>query len=211
VKIHLSPGAPGAGYVFQNKIQGGAIPKEYIGPIDEGVKEALTRGLLTGHPVPDVRVELYDGSHHEMDSSDMAFRIAGSMAFQDAAKKAKPVLLEPIMRLEITLPGEQLSDASAAGGVGDDLIRRRAQIQAQEVRGGATIVYARVPLATMLGYASDLRQRTLGRATFTLTLDRYEPVGGGPDGDDDRNAYVGWPVTPRLPLNHSAIALPEPD
>jgi elongation factor G len=167
-KIHLYPGEPGSGYVFENKITGGSIPKEYIKPIDEGIKEALTRGVLAGYPIDDVRIELYDGSYHEVDSSEMAFKIAGSMAFQDAAKKAKPVLLEPVMRVEVVVPKEHL------GGVMGDLSSRRGQIQAQEDRGGTTIINSRVPLSEMFGYATDLRSSTQGRATYSMHLDRYE-------------------------------------
>jgi len=169
-KIHLFPGEPGSGYVFENKITGGSIPKEYIKPVDEGIKEALTRGVLAGYPVDDVRVELYDGSYHDVDSSEMAFKIAGSMAFQDAAKKAKPVLLEPMMRVEVVVPKEHL------GGVMGDLSSRRGQIQSQEDRGGTQIINARVPLSEMFGYATDLRSSTQGRATYSMHFDRYEPA-----------------------------------
>ena len=109
-KIHLYPGEPGTGYIFENEVVGGSIPKEFIKPIDEGIKEALTRGVLAGYPVDDVRIELYDGSYHDVDSSEMAFKIAGSMAFQDAAKRAKPVLLEPVMRVEVVVPKEYMGD-----------------------------------------------------------------------------------------------------
>jgi elongation factor G len=169
-KIHLYPGEPGSGYVFENKITGGSIPREYIKPVDEGIKEALTRGVLAGYPVDDVRIELYDGSFHEVDSSEMAFKIAGSMAFQDAAKKAKPVLLEPMMRVEVVVPKEHL------GNVMGDLSSRRGQIQSQEDRGGTQIINARVPLSEMFGYATDLRSSTQGRATYSMHFDRYEPA-----------------------------------
>jgi elongation factor G len=168
VKIHLYPGEPGSGYVFENKIVGGAIPREFIKPVDEGIKEALTRGVLAGYPIDDVRIELYDGSFHEVDSSEMAFKIAGSMAFQDAAKKAKPVLLEPIMRVEVVVPKDYIGDVMG------DLASRRGRIQSQEERGGTQIVNARVPLSEMFGYATDLRSRTQGRATYSMHFDRYE-------------------------------------
>jgi elongation factor G len=168
VKIRLYPGEPGTGYVFENEISGGAIPKEYIKPVDEGIKEALTRGVLAGYPIDDVRIELYDGKHHEVDSSEMAFKIAGSMAFQDAAKKAKPVLLEPVMRVEVVVPKEHLGDVMG------NLSSRRGHIQSQEDRGGTQIINARVPLSEMFGYATDLRSRTQGRATFSMHFDRYE-------------------------------------
>jgi len=169
-KIHLYPGDPGTGYVFENKITGGSIPKEFIKPIDEGIKEALTRGVLAGYPIDDVRIELYDGSYHDVDSSEMAFKIAGSMAFQDAAKKAKPVLLEPVMRVEVVVPKEHMGDVMG------NLSSRRGHIQSQEDRGGTQIINARVPLSEMFGYATDLRSRTQGRATYSMHFDRYEPA-----------------------------------
>jgi elongation factor G len=169
-KIHLYPGEPGSGYIFENKISGGSIPKEFIKPVDEGIKEALTRGVLAGYPVDDVRIELYDGSYHDVDSSEMAFKIAGSMAFQDAAKKAKPVLLEPMMRVEVVVPKEHMGDVMG------NLSSRRGQIQSQEDRGGTQIINARVPLSEMFGYATDLRSRTQGRATYSMHFERYEPA-----------------------------------
>jgi elongation factor G len=171
-KIRLYPGEAGAGYVFENQIVGGVIPKEFIKPIDEGIKEALTRGVLAGYPVDDVRIELYDGSYHDVDSSEMAFKIAGSMAFQDAAKKARPVLLEPMMRVEVVVPKEHMGDVMG------NLSSRRGHIQSQEDRGGTQIIAARVPLSEMFGYATDLRSRTQGRATYSMHFDRYEPAPG---------------------------------
>ena len=168
VKIRLFPGEPGTGYIFENEITGGSIPKEYIKPVDEGIKEALTRGVLAGYPIDDVRIELYDGKHHEVDSSEMAFKIAGSMAFQDAAKKAKPVLLEPVMRVEVVVPKDYMGDVMG------DLSSRRGRIQSQEDRGGTQIISARVPLSEMFGYATDLRSRTQGRATYSMHFERYE-------------------------------------
>jgi len=168
VKIRLFPGEPGTGYIFENEIKGGSIPREFIKPVDEGIKEALTRGVLAGYPIDDVRIELYDGKHHEVDSSEMAFKIAGSMAFQDAAKKAKPVLLEPVMRVEVVVPKEFI------GEVMGDLASRRGRIQSQDDRGGTQIVNARVPLSEMFGYATDLRSRTQGRATYSMHFDTYE-------------------------------------
>jgi elongation factor G len=169
-KIHLNPAEPGSGYSFENRIVGGAIPKEFIKPIDEGIKEALTRGVLAGYPVDDVKIELYDGSFHDVDSSEMAFKIAGSMAFQDAAKRARPVLLEPMMRVEVVVPKEYMGDVMG------NLSSRRGQIQSQEDRGGTQIIAARVPLSEMFGYATDLRSRTQGRATYSMHFDRYEPA-----------------------------------
>ncbi|HXE80695.1 MAG TPA: elongation factor G [Vicinamibacterales bacterium] len=168
VKIHVYPGEPGSGYVFENHIVGGVIPREYIKPIEDGIREAMTRGVLAGYPIDDVKVELYDGSFHEVDSSEMAFKIAASMAFQDAAKKARPVLLEPVMRVEVVVPKEYIGDVMG------DLASRRGRIQSQEERGGTQIVSARVPLSEMFGYATDLRSRTQGRATYSMHFDRYE-------------------------------------
>ena len=167
-KIHLFPGEPGTGYIFENEVTQGSIPKEYIKPIDEGIKEALSRGVLAGYPVDDVRIVLYDGSYHDVDSSEMAFKIAGSMAFQDAAKKAKPVLLEPVMKVEVVVPKDYMGDVMG------DLASRRGRIQSQEDRGGTQIINARVPLSEMFGYATDLRSRTQGRATYSMHFDRYE-------------------------------------
>jgi elongation factor G len=169
-KIHLYPGEPGTGYIFENKISGGAIPKEFIKPIDEGIKEALTRGVLAGYPVDDVRIELYDGSYHDVDSSEMAFKIAGSMAFQDAAKKAKPVLLEPVMKVEVVVPKEYMGDIMG------QISSKRGHILSQDERGGSQIINARVPLSEMFGYATDLRSRTQGRASYSMHFDRYEPA-----------------------------------
>jgi elongation factor G len=171
-KIHLFPGEPGTGYIFENEVTQGSIPKEFIKPIDEGIKEALTRGILAGYPIDDVRIVLYDGSYHDVDSSEMAFKIAGSMAFQDAAKKAKPVLLEPVMRVEVVVPKDYMGDVMG------DLASRRGRIQSQDDRGGTQIINARVPLSEMFGYSTDLRSRTQGRATYSMHFDRYEQAPG---------------------------------
>jgi elongation factor G len=167
-KVRLIPLPPGTGYQFENEIVGGAVPREYIKPIDQGIQEALTRGVLAGYPVDDVRIELFDGSYHEVDSSEMAFKIAGSMAFQDGAKKARPVLMEPIMRVEVVVPKDYMGDVMG------DLASRRGRIQSQEDRGGTQIISARVPLSEMFGYATELRSRTQGRATYSMHFDRYE-------------------------------------
>ncbi|MGD9904094.1 MAG: elongation factor G [Vicinamibacterales bacterium] len=171
-KIRIFPLEPGSGYQFESKIVGGTVPKEYIKPIDQGIQEALTRGVLAGYPVDDVRVELYDGAYHEVDSSEMAFKIAGSFAFQDAAKKAAPVLMEPVMRVEVVSPKDYLGDVMG------DLASRRGRIQSQEDRGGTQIISCRVPLSEMFGYATDLRSRTQGRATYSMHFDRYEQAPG---------------------------------
>jgi elongation factor G len=169
-KIRLVPRQPGEGYEFINEIVGGSIPKEFIKPIDQGIREAMTTGVLAGYPVDDVAIELYDGSFHEVDSSEMAFKIAGSMAFKDAAKRARPVLLEPVMRVEVVVPKDYLGDVMG------NLASRRGHIQSQEDRGGTQIITARVPLSEMFGYATDLRSRTQGRATYSMHFDRYEPA-----------------------------------
>jgi elongation factor G len=169
-KIRLIPRQPGEGYEFINDTTGGSIPKEFIKPIDMGIREAMTNGILAGYPVDDVAVELYDGSFHDVDSSEMAFKIAGSMAFKDAAKKAKPVLLEPVMRVEVVVPKDYMGDVMG------NLASRRGHIQSQEDRGGTQIIQSRVPLAEMFGYATDLRSRTQGRATYSMHFDRYEPA-----------------------------------
>jgi elongation factor G len=171
-KIRLIPRQAGEGYLFENKIVGGTIPKEFIKPIDEGIKEALTTGVLAGFPVDDVGIELYDGSFHDVDSNEMAFKIAGSMAFKDAAKKARPVLLEPVMRVEVVVPKEYMGDIMG------DIASRRGHIQSQEDLGGTQIVSSRVPLSEMFGYATELRSRTQGRATYSMHFDRYEQAPG---------------------------------
>jgi len=166
VKIDLEP-APGEGFVFENDIKGGAIPKEYIKPVEEGIREALERGFLAGYPMVDVKARLWDGSFHEVDSSEMAFKIAGSMAFQDAAKRASAVLLEPIMRVEVVTPEDY------TGAVTGDLSSRRGHMEGQIARGGSQIITAMVPLSNMFGYSTDLRSRTQGRATYSMHFERY--------------------------------------
>jgi elongation factor G len=169
-KIRLIPRKPGEGYIFENEIVGGTIPKEYIKPIDQGIREALTTGVLAGYPMDDVKIELYDGSYHDVDSSEMAFKIAGSMAFKDAAKRAHPVLLEPVMRVEVVVPEEYMGDVIG------DITSRRGHIQQMEVRGGSQVINSRVPLSEMFGYATDLRSSTQGRGSYSMHFDRYEPA-----------------------------------
>jgi elongation factor G len=166
-RIDLEP-APGQGFVFENNITGGSIPKEFIKPIETGIREALERGILAGFPVVDVKVGLYDGSFHEVDSSEMAFKLAGSLAFQDAAKKANPVLLEPIMKVEVVTPDDY------TGAVTGDLSSRRGHLEGQISRGGTQIITAYVPLSNMFGYSTDLRSRTQGRATYTMHFEKYD-------------------------------------
>jgi elongation factor G len=168
--INAEPMEPGEGYEFVDKIVGGSIPKEYIPSVDLGIQEAMESGVLSGFPVVDVRVELVDGTYHDVDSSEMAFKIAGSMAFKNAEQRAKPKLLEPVMAVEVVTPEEYLGDVMG------DLNSRRGRVEGLEPRGNAQAIKARVPLATMFGYATDLRSTTQGRATFTMQFDRYEEV-----------------------------------
>ncbi|MGH2747347.1 MAG: elongation factor G, partial [Actinomycetota bacterium] len=168
VVIDLEPTGPGGGYEFIDKITGGRIPKEYIPAVDQGVQEALTTGVLAGYPTVDVRVTLTDGSYHEVDSSEMAFKIAGSMALKEAARKASPVLLEPIMRIEVVTPEDYM------GEVIGDLNSRRGRVGGMEQRGNSQVIRAQVPLSEMFGYATDLRSRTQGRATYTMQFDSYQ-------------------------------------
>jgi elongation factor G len=169
VVINLEP-APGEGFDFVNKIKGGVIPSEFLPAAEQGIEEALENGVKAGYPMVDVRVELIDGSYHDVDSSEMAFKIAGSMALKSAAQKANPVLLEPVMSVEVVTPEEFLGDVIG------DLSRRRGKVQGQEQRGNALAVQAFVPLGEMFGYATDLRSSTQGRATFTMQFERYEQV-----------------------------------
>jgi elongation factor G len=167
-KIRMIPRKPGEGFAFENEIVGGTIPKEFIKPIEQGIVEAMTTGVLAGYPMDDVLVELYDGSYHDVDSNEMAFKIAGSMAFKDAAKRAHPVLLEPIMRVEVVVPEEFMGDIIG------DLTSRRGHVQSMEARGGSQVINARVPLEKMFGYATDMRSRTQGRATYSMHFDHYD-------------------------------------
>ena len=168
--INMYPQEAGKGYLFENKIVGGVVPKEYIPAIDKGIQEALHAGVLAGYPVEDVRVELIDGSCHEVDSSEAAFKVAGSMAIKDALRKSDPVILEPVMAVEVETPDEY------TGFVMGDIPSRRGMIQGQEQRSGAVAISAKVPLGMMFGYATDLRSGTQGRATYTMQFDSYEPV-----------------------------------
>ena len=170
VWLELEPMERGSGYEFVNKIVGGIIPKEYIPSVDAGVQDAMQAGILGGYQVVDVRVTLYDGSYHEVDSSDMAFRIAASQAFKEGMKKADPVLLEPIMKVEVVVPEEYMGDVMG------DINSRRGRIEGMELRGNAQVIRAFVPLAEMFGYATDLRSRTQGRGTYTMQFDHYEEV-----------------------------------
>jgi elongation factor G len=168
--INLYAQEPGAGYEFVDKIVGGKIPKEYIPAVNAGIQEAMGSGILAGYPVVDVKIELIDGSYHDVDSSERAFKIAGSMAFKEAMKRAKPILLEPTMAVEVTTPEEYLGDVMG------NLNSRRGKIESMSPLGNAQVVKASVPLSEMFGYATDLRSMTQGRADFTMQFDRYEEV-----------------------------------
>ena len=170
VKITLEPNEPGAGYEFVNAVVGGAIPKEYIEPVNQGIQGAMQNGILAGYPVVDCKVTLYDGSYHEVDSSEMAFKIAGSMAFKEAMKKADPVLTEPIMQVDVMVPEEYMGDVIG------DLNSRRGQIQGMEPRGAVQAIAAKVPLSEMFGYATDLRSRSQGRGQYVMQPSHYAEI-----------------------------------
>ena len=170
VKIRVFPKEPGEGFEFKNSIVGGAIPKEYIGPIEDGIKSAMEVGPVAGYQVVDVGVELYNGSYHEVDSSEMAFKVAASMAFREAAKKAKPVLLEPIFKVEVNVPEEYMGDVIG------DISGRRGRIEGSDMNNGAVAVRAMVPLSEMFGYATDLRSKTQGRGIYVMQMDHFEKL-----------------------------------
>jgi len=170
VWLELEPLEPGTGFVFENKIVGGVVPKEYIGPVEAGIKDAMQTGVLAGYPVVDVKATLFDGSYHEVDSSEMAFKVAASMAFKDGAKKANPVILEPIMKVEITTPEEYMGDIMG------DFNSRRGRIEGMEMRTGAQVIRGYVPLSEMFGYATNLRSISQGRASYSMQFSHYEEV-----------------------------------
>ena len=170
VVIHLEPSEPGQGFVFEDKIVGGKIPREYIGPVEQGIKEALENGVMAGYPVVDVRVELVDGSSHDVDSSEMAFKIAGSMAFKEAARRAKPIILEPVMDVEVVTPADYMGDVIG------DLNSRRGKVGGMIQRGAAQVIGSSVPLAEMFGYSTTLRSMSQGRAVYSMQFSHYEAV-----------------------------------
>jgi elongation factor G len=167
-RIRITPNQPGKGYEFSNDIKGGTIPKEYIKPIDQGIQEAMQGGVLAGYEMVDVKVSLYDGSYHEVDSNEMAFKIAGSIAFKEAARKAKPVLLEPVMAVEVVVPEDYM------GAIIGDLQSRRGRIEGMEMVGNTQAIRATVPLSTMFGYATHMRGATQGRANYSMQFKQYE-------------------------------------
>jgi elongation factor G len=168
--LRVEPNDPGHGFTFKNEVVGGVIPKEYIAPIEQGVVEAMNNGVLAGYPMVDIRVAVFDGSYHDVDSSEMAFKMAASMGFKEACRKAGPILLEPIFSLEVVSPEDYLGDVIG------NLNQRRGKIEEINDRMGAKIVTAKVPLAEMFGYATDLRNLSSGRASFSMQFDHYEPV-----------------------------------
>ncbi len=170
VVLTLEPLEKGGGYEFVDKIVGGTIPREYMRAVDQGIRESLTTGIYAGYPMVDVKATVHDGSYHEVDSSEMAFKIAASMAVKDAVTKAAPVVLEPMMRVEVTLPGEFIGDVIG------DLNSRRGHVEGMDERGSTQIVRAFVPLAEMFGYATDLRSMTQGRASYSMELSHYAEV-----------------------------------
>lgn len=168
--ITLEPLEPGEGYIFENKTVGGSIPKEFIGPIDQGIQEAMQNGVLAGYPVIDFKVTVYDGSYHDVDSSEMAFKVAGSMAFKNGMRKADPVIMEPMFKLEVVIPEEYMGDVMG------DINSRRGRVEGMEARNGAQVINGMVPLAEMFGYATTLRSKTQGRGVYTMQFSHYEPV-----------------------------------
>jgi elongation factor G len=170
VYLEVAPNEPGGGVIFENKIIGGAVPREYVPAVEKGVREALETGVLAGYPMVDVKVRLTDGSYHEVDSSEMAFKIAGSMAVKEACRRAKSVLLEPVMDVEVVTPEEYM------GAIVGDLNSRRGRIVSMEARGSSQVIRASVPLGQMFGYATEMRSMTQGRATYTMQFSRYEEV-----------------------------------
>ncbi|WKY48376.1 elongation factor G [Eubacteriaceae bacterium ES3] len=168
--IRMEPVEPGTGYVFENKVVGGSIPKEFINPINQGIEEAMQNGVLAGYPVLDLKVTVYDGSYHDVDSSEMAFKVAGSMAFKNGMRKADPVILEPVFKLEVVIPEEYMGDVMG------DINSRRGRVEGMEMRGGAQVINGYVPLAEMFGYATTLRSKTQGRGVYTMQFSHYEAV-----------------------------------
>ncbi|HNR40541.1 MAG TPA: elongation factor G, partial [Acidobacteriota bacterium] len=170
VKLKVEPQPSGGGFEFVNDVFGGTVPREYIPAVEKGVREAMENGVLAGYEMVDVKVTLYDGAYHEVDSSEMAFKIAGSMGFKEGARRAAPVLLEPVMKVEVVTPEEYMGDVIG------NINARRGRITHMEHRGSTQVVTAMVPLAEMFGYATDLRSLTQGRATYTMHFHQYEPV-----------------------------------
>jgi elongation factor G len=204
VKIRVLPRARDAGFEFDNQIVNGQIPQQFIEPMRMGIERALSRGVRAGYPIDDVRVELFDGSYHEIDSSERAFASVGSMALQDAAKRAKPKLLEPVMCLEVIAPRQFIDEVMR------DLSARQATIESHDQRGDMNVVRAKAPFRQLLLYAADLCERTHGRASCVRQFAGYEPV-DDPDARSDPDAPVGVPRRPVPPMRTFGVSLPAPD
>ena len=203
-KLHVEPNEPGKGYEFINDIKDQAIPTQYISPIDEGVQKALEGGILVGHPMMDIKVTLFDGSYHKVDSNEMAFKIAGSMALKEAARKAKPIRLEPVMSLEITVPEEYM------GFIISDLNSRRGRIEEiPRTTDGSQVIKAAVPLAEMFGYSRHIRSSTQGRANYSMKFARYEAASHRDESDNNDGPYVtaNKPIRPKTGTGSAAAQL----
>jgi elongation factor G len=203
VKLRLLGAPLGKDYVFLNCISGNSIPSEFIESVEAGIRESLSKGLVAGYPIHGVQVELYDGSYHDVDSTNAAFKTAGFLAARDAVQKAAPVLLEPVMLLEITVPEEYVDDVMG------NIIARRGLIDSRQDRDGTCVLLGRAPLAELFGFAADLWGRTAGRGAFKTRFYRYQPRRAA--GGDDRESMVGAPLKPTPNLRVSGVALPEPD
>ena len=206
VRLRLHPAGPGTGCRFENSVTGGSIPSQFIESIEEGVRESLSHGVVAGYPIDDVRIELYDGSYHDVDSTPAAFRIAGSLAAWVAVRKGRPVLLEPVMRVDVVAPIDDVYD------VVQNIIGRRGAIRSRQELDGTQVIRASVPLAGLFGYATDLRARTRGRGTYKIQFESYQPFRPDENSEDeDRDSWVRAPRRPVPTLRASGIALPEPD
>ena len=203
VKVRIFPQPPGSGRIVVIEVFGGAIPSEFMSAVEQGVRDALDDGLVAGHPVEDVRIEIFDGSYHDVDSSNAAFKLAASLAMQNALRNAELVLMEPVMRVEVIAPAEFEDD------VAKNLVARRGAVRETENRVETRIIRAIVPMAELFGYESDLRRRTRGRGSFTSEFEAYVPIEAADD--DDRESPVGVPRPPTPKPRISGIALPEPD
>ncbi len=204
VKIRVSPGERDSGFIFENRMTGGALPDRFIKAAEQGIQERLAAGVLAGHPIQDVRVDLCDASFHDNDSSDAAFRLAGSLAAEEAARKGEPVVLEPMMRVEVIVPVQFLDD------VMKNLVSRRGRIKSVEDDGKGHVIRAIVPLVEMLGYSVDLHARTFGRGSHTIQFEQYEPI-HRTDTDAGLDALVRAPIEPAPKGRDSRLALPEPE
>jgi elongation factor G len=205
VSLRVHPGEAGSGYRFDDATIGGSIPKPFMSSIDIGIRESMANGVLRGYPIVDVRVEVYDGSYHDTDSSDAAFQTAAALAFQQAAKNAEPVVLEPVMQVVVR------TDDSYAKSVIDGLRMRRGEIQARMHEPDQDVITARVPLAELFGFEAQLRAETYGHGSCSIRFADYQPVVQGPAGDDDHTSRVGAPRRPAPNLRSSAASVPEPD